>query len=155
MPIPTRARTSALGGYVTGHGGYVTGHGEDSLESRQALPAFKVRAGLLGRRPDGGIATRMLWAIGSPGRAMGLEATRARSNPQEQDSDCLRDAGPNADLLRPGNAAVSRLFNSFFFSRGESLSLHIIIISFEVIAHRTSLFYFSRPPACVDVVVRR
>ncbi len=26
MPIQTWARTSALGGYVTGHGGYVTGY---------------------------------------------------------------------------------------------------------------------------------
>jgi hypothetical protein len=32
MPIPTRARTSALGGYVTGHGKFMWYHAVDAMD---------------------------------------------------------------------------------------------------------------------------
>jgi hypothetical protein len=86
----------------------------------------------------------------APARVMGSEATRLRSDSQEQDSDWLRISGPNAGPFRPGLESVARLFTSLFSEPAQHLQLLSSFPSSEVIAPRPSLLVFARPPALCE-----
>jgi hypothetical protein len=91
-----------------------------ALEAGRHCQCWSTRAPALlpGERLVGGIATRKFQAIRSPARVTGVEAIRARSDSQEQDSDSARIAWLIAGPLRPGTVSVACLFNSVGFGRG-------------------------------------
>jgi hypothetical protein len=76
-----------------------------ALEAGRHCQCWSTRAPALlpGERLVGGIATRKFQAIRSPARVTGVEAIRARSDSQEQDSDSARIAGSSPARYGPAH----------------------------------------------------